>query len=108
MNKPKSSSHFQVSVGNFSARNYRGRRVYGSAAARSFGGATAPSSKLNIAGIGFGGQGGHDLAQMKARTSLRFASGQKSRPRTIFKKYPKQNSSRLSQDARRDEGSMRW
>jgi len=29
-------------------------------------GAASPNSKLNLAGIGFGGQGAHDLSQMES------------------------------------------
>src|SRR5438128_12612593 len=52
-------------------------------------GATSPSSKLNIAGIGFGGQGGHDLAQMESENIIALCDVDKNHAAHIFNKYPK-------------------
>src|SRR5258705_5107643 len=51
-------------------------------------GATPPSGKLNIAGIGFGGQGGHDLSQMEAENIVALWDVDKHHAAHIFKKYP--------------------
>src|SRR5436190_3705864 len=52
-------------------------------------GATPPSGKLNIAGIGFGGQGGHDLAEMESENIVALCDVDKNHAAHIFKKYPK-------------------
>src|SRR5438552_18427834 len=52
-------------------------------------GATPPSGKLNLAGIGFGGQGGHDLAQMETENIAALCDVDKNHAAHIFKKYPK-------------------
>src|SRR6266700_3274682 len=52
-------------------------------------GATPPSGRLNIAGIGFGGQGAHDLAQMESENIIALCDVDKNHAAHIFKKYPK-------------------
>src|SRR5207249_2471847 len=51
-------------------------------------GATPPSGKLNIAGIGIGGQGGHDLAQMESENIVALCDVDKNHAAHTFKKYP--------------------
>jgi predicted dehydrogenase len=51
-------------------------------------GATSPNSKLNIAGIGIGGQGGHDLAQMESENIVALCDVDKNHAAHTFKKYP--------------------
>lgn len=51
-------------------------------------GQTPPSGKLNLAGIGFGGQGGHDLAQMESENIVALCDVDKNHAAPIFKKYP--------------------
>jgi predicted dehydrogenase len=51
-------------------------------------GATPPNSKLNIAGIGIGGQGGHDLAQMESENIVALCDVDKNYAAHTFKKYP--------------------
>jgi predicted dehydrogenase len=53
------------------------------------GGAEAPSGKLNLAGIGIGGQGGHDLGQMESENIVALCDVDKNYAARIFKKYPK-------------------
>ncbi len=52
-------------------------------------GATPPSGKLNIAGIGFGGQGAHDLAQMESENIIALCDVDKLQAGRIFTKYSK-------------------
>ena len=52
-------------------------------------GATPPSSKLNIAGIGFGGQGAHDLEQMESENIIALCDVDKHHAGHIFTKYSK-------------------
>src|SRR6266550_2482232 len=52
-------------------------------------GATLPSGKLNIAGIGFGGQGAHDLAQMESENIIALCDVDKHHAGRIFTKYSK-------------------
>jgi len=52
-------------------------------------GATPPSGKLNIAGIGFGGQGAHDLAQMESENIIALCDVDKHHAGRIFTKYSK-------------------
>src|SRR5438034_10320211 len=51
-------------------------------------GATPPSAKLNLAGIGIGGQGGHDLSQMESENLTALCDVDKNHAAHIFKKYP--------------------
>ncbi len=52
-------------------------------------GVTAPSERLNIAGIGIGGQGGADLGQMESENIVALCDVDWSHAAGIFKKYPK-------------------
>ncbi|HEY5911490.1 MAG TPA: Gfo/Idh/MocA family oxidoreductase [Verrucomicrobiae bacterium] len=52
-------------------------------------GATSPNEKLNLAGIGIGGQGGSDLAQMESENIVALCDVDKNHAAHIFKKYPK-------------------
>src|SRR6266571_2983825 len=52
-------------------------------------GATPPSGRLNIAGIGFGGQGAHDLAQMETENIIALCDVDKHHAGHIFTKYSK-------------------
>ncbi len=51
-------------------------------------GATSPNEKLNVAGIGFGGQGGSDLAQMESENIMALCDVDKRHAAHIFRKYP--------------------
>jgi predicted dehydrogenase len=51
-------------------------------------GAVPPSGKLNLAGIGIGGQGGHDLAEMESENIVALCDVDKNHAAHIFKKYP--------------------
>jgi predicted dehydrogenase len=53
------------------------------------GGATPPNSKLNLAGIGFGGQGGADLGQMESENIVALCDVDKKHAAHIFNKYSK-------------------
>ena len=52
-------------------------------------GATSPNEKLNIAGIGIGGQGGSDLANMESENIIALCDVDQAHALHIFKKYPK-------------------
>jgi len=51
-------------------------------------GQTPPSGKLNLAGIGIGGQGGSDLAQMESENIIALCDVDKNHAAHTFKKYP--------------------
>src|SRR6266853_287343 len=48
-----------------------------------------PNQKLNLAGIGFGGQGAHDLAAREYENIISLCDVDKNYAAPIFKKYPK-------------------
>ena len=52
-------------------------------------GASAANEKLNLAGIGIGGQGGHDLSQMESENIVALCDVDKNHAAHIFKRYPK-------------------
>src|ERR1041384_134583 len=52
-------------------------------------GGTSPNEKLNLAGIGIGGQGGHDLGQMESENIVALCDVDKNHASHIFRKYPK-------------------
>ena len=52
-------------------------------------GAASANQKLNLAGIGIGGQGGHDLGQMESENIVALCDVDKRHAAHIFKKYPK-------------------
>jgi predicted dehydrogenase len=52
-------------------------------------GAASPNGKLNLAGIGIGGQGGHDLGQMESENIVALCDVDRDHAGHIFKKYPK-------------------
>jgi len=52
-------------------------------------GAASPNGKLNLAGIGIGGQGAHDLSQMESENIVALCDVDKSYAGRIFKKYSK-------------------
>jgi len=52
-------------------------------------GAPSPNEKLNIAGIGFAGQGAHDLAQMENENIVALCDVDKQHAARVFQKYPK-------------------
>src|SRR2546422_753053 len=52
-------------------------------------GATPPSEKLAIAGIGIGGQGGHDLDQMTSENIVALCDVDWAHAAHTFKKFPK-------------------
>ena len=52
-------------------------------------GATPPSEKLNIAGIGIGGQGGHDIGQMTSENIVALCDVDWNYSAGMFKKFPK-------------------
>lgn len=51
-------------------------------------GATPPSRKLNIAGIGIGGQGGHDIQQMESENIVALCDVDWNKAAGLFKKFP--------------------
>jgi predicted dehydrogenase len=51
-------------------------------------GAISPSEKLNIAGIGIGGQGGHDINQMKSENIVALCDVDWNHAAGMFKQYP--------------------
>ena len=52
-------------------------------------GAASPNQKLNLAGIGIGGQGAHDLSQMEGENIVALCDVDKHYASRTFKKYPK-------------------
>src|SRR3974390_1058996 len=52
-------------------------------------GATSPNEKLNVAGIGIGGQGGSDLSQMESENIVALCDVDQKHAGHIFKRYPK-------------------
>src|SRR5512132_2681376 len=52
-------------------------------------GATSPNEKLNVAGIGIGGQGSSDLGQMETENIVALCDVDKNYASHTFKKYPK-------------------
>ena len=52
-------------------------------------GAASPNQKLNLAGIGVGGQGAHDLGQMESENIVAVCDVDKDRGRQTFRKHPK-------------------
>jgi len=52
-------------------------------------GAASPNGKLNLAGIGIGGQGAHDLGQMESENIVALCDVDQSHAGHTFKKYPK-------------------
>jgi len=51
--------------------------------------ATSPNEKLNLAGIGIGGQGGEDLKELESENIVALCDVDKDHAAHIFKKYPK-------------------
>ena len=52
-------------------------------------GAASPNQKLNLAGIGLGGQGAHDLSQMEGENIVALCDVDRNHAGRIFKKYSK-------------------
>ena len=52
-------------------------------------GVDSANEKLNLAGIGIGGQGGHDLSQMESENIVALCDVDQNHAAHIFKKYPK-------------------
>lgn len=52
-------------------------------------GATSPNEKLNIAGVGIGGQGGHDIGQMASENIVALCDVDKSHAAGTFNHFPK-------------------
>src|SRR5512135_94023 len=52
-------------------------------------GATSPNEKLNLAGIGIGGQGAEDLRQMESENIVALCDVDQRHAAHTFKKYPK-------------------
>jgi predicted dehydrogenase len=52
-------------------------------------GAASANQKLNLAGIGIGGQGAHDLGQMESENIVALCDVDKRHAAHVFKKYPK-------------------
>jgi predicted dehydrogenase len=52
-------------------------------------GATSPNEKLNLAGIGVGGQGGHDLGEMETENIVALCDVDQRHAGHTFSKYPK-------------------
>ncbi|MEI7939405.1 MAG: Gfo/Idh/MocA family oxidoreductase, partial [Verrucomicrobiota bacterium] len=51
-------------------------------------GETSPNNKLNIAGIGVGGQGGHDVDQFSSENIVALCDVDEAHAARVFKKYP--------------------
>jgi len=51
-------------------------------------GATSPNEKLNIAGVGIGGQGGHDINQMKSENIVALCDVDSAHAAGLFKQFP--------------------
>src|SRR5438045_2046622 len=52
------------------------------------GGATSPNNKLNIAGIGVGGQGGEDIKEVSGENIVALCDVDEDHAAHTFKKYP--------------------
>ena len=52
------------------------------------GGSKPPSQKLNIAGIGVGGQGGHDISQMTDENIVALCDVDSAHAGGTFRRYP--------------------
>jgi predicted dehydrogenase len=52
-------------------------------------GATSPNEKLNLAGIGIGGQGGEDLKRLESENIVALCDVDRNHAAHIFKRYPK-------------------
>jgi predicted dehydrogenase len=52
-------------------------------------GATSPNEKLNLAGIGIGGQGGEDLKQLEKENIVALCDVDKNHAAHVFRRYPK-------------------
>ena len=52
-------------------------------------GAASANQKLNLAGIGIGGQGGDDLSHLESESIVALCDVDKNHAAHIFKKYPK-------------------
>src|SRR6266581_3170335 len=52
------------------------------------GGSTSPNEKLNIAGIGIGGQGGQDINQMKSENIVALCDVDWAHAAGMFKQFP--------------------
>jgi predicted dehydrogenase len=81
---------------NLTRRQFLGATTFSTAALLAVPGAVlglrgAPSAnqKLNLAGIGVGGQGAHDLGQMEKENIIALCDVDKNRAGHAFKKYPK-------------------
>ena len=51
-------------------------------------GATSPNEKLNIAGVGIGGQGGNDINQMKSENIVALCDVDSNHAAGMFKQFP--------------------
>ena len=51
-------------------------------------GATSPNEKLNLAGVGIGGQGGYDLEQLESENIVALCDVDQNHAAHTFKKYP--------------------
>ena len=86
----------KISPHKFSRREFMGGAVVSTAAFMvlpshilGLNGATPPSEKLNIAGIGIGGQGGHDLEQMESENIVALCDVDWAYASGRFNRYPK-------------------
>src|SRR5437879_6412831 len=62
------------------------------------GGSKPPSEKLNLAGIGIGGQGAHDLAELSSENIVALCDVDAVHAANTFKKYPR---AKIYQDFRK-------
>src|SRR6476646_9575894 len=53
------------------------------------GGETSPNNKLNVAGIGVGGQGGNDIDEVSSENIFALCDVDSDHAGHMFKKYPK-------------------
>jgi len=59
-------------------------------------GATSPNEKLNIAGIGIGGQGGSDLGQMESENIVALCDVEKATPATFSRSMRRRSRSPIT------------
>jgi predicted dehydrogenase len=85
----------RISNAKFSRREFMGGAAISSAAfmvlpgaVLGLRGATSPNEKLNLAGIGIGGQGAHDLSQMTSENIVALCDVDQGYAGHQFKKYP--------------------
>src|SRR5215475_860627 len=80
--KPLSRRSFLASAGAIASVMVLPSSVLGRA------GAVSPNSKLNLAGIGIGGQGGNDIDEVNSENIVALCDVDQEHAAHMFKKYP--------------------